>query len=165
MFICSLFVEVFLLHRTIKWIIAAALILSLCAASFAVAEESYYLELPSKGIESTRKISVNVPQENPVVDGINPLTGEVWTGDYRPIGVNIDQHPEALPNWGVASADIIFEMPIQADGSTLCTGLWSSWWVGVLTLPSAPTSFPPTPTSLPLFPVPCFICYPGSLLL
>ena len=106
------------MHRTIKWIIAAALILSLCATSFAIAEESYYVELPSKGIQSTRKISVNIPEENPVVDGINPLTGEVWNGVYRPIGVNIDQHPNALPNWGVASADMIFEMPIQADGST-----------------------------------------------
>ena len=112
------------MHRTIKWIIAAALVLSLCAASFAVAEETYYLELPSKGIESTRRISVNIPEENPVVDGINPLTGEVWYGIYRPIGVNIDQHPEALPNWGVASADIIFEMPIQADGSTRAFALF-----------------------------------------
>ena len=114
------------MHRTIKWIIAAALILSLCAASFAVAEESYYLELPSKGIESSRNITVNIPQENPVVDGINPLTGEVWDGAYHPIGVNIDQHPEALPNWGVASADIIFEMPIQADGSTRAFALFMS---------------------------------------
>ena len=112
------------MHRKIKWIVAAALVLSLCVASFAVAEESYYLELPSAGIESTRKISVSIPEENPVVDGINPLTGEVWSGTYRPIGVNIDQHPEALPNWGVASADIIFEMPIQADGSTRAFALF-----------------------------------------
>jgi len=112
------------LHRTIKWIIAAALVLSLSVTSFAVAEETYYLELPSKDIKSTRKISVNIPEENPAVDGINPLTGEVWSGTYRPIGVNIDQHPEALPNWGVASADIIFEMPIQADGSTRAFALF-----------------------------------------
>ena len=38
MFICSLFVEVFLLHRTIKWIIAAALILSLCGSMEATAK-------------------------------------------------------------------------------------------------------------------------------
>ena len=112
------------MHRTIKWIIAAALVLSLSVTSFAVAEETYYLELPSKDIKSTRKISVNIPEENPAVDGINPLTGEVWSGTYRPIGVNIDQHPEALPNWGVASADIIFEMPIQADGSTRAFALF-----------------------------------------
>ncbi len=78
----------------------------------------YYLELPTKGITSSRKISVNVPDENPVVDGINPLTGESWYGNYYPILVNIDAHPEALPHWGVASADISYEMPVQADGST-----------------------------------------------
>ncbi|MBR5301889.1 MAG: DUF3048 C-terminal domain-containing protein [Clostridia bacterium] len=112
------------MQHTIKWIIAAALVLALCVTSFAVAEESYYQELPSKGIQSTRKISVSIPDENPVVDGINPLTGEAWYGVYRPIGVNIDQHPEALPNWGVASADVIFEMPIQADGSTRAFALF-----------------------------------------
>ena len=112
------------MHRTIKWIVAAALVLSLCVTSFAVAEESYYLELPSKNIASSRKITVNIPGENEVVNGINPLTGEVWSGSYRPIGVNIDQHPEALPNWGVSSADIIFEMPIQADGSTRAFALF-----------------------------------------
>ena len=59
-----------------------------------------------------------MPDENPVVDGINPLTGESWYGNYYPILVNIDAHPEALPHWGVASADISYEMPVQADGST-----------------------------------------------
>ena len=112
------------MQHTIKWMIAAALVLCLCVTSFAVAEESYYQELPSKGIASTRKISVNIPAENEAVDGINPLTGEVWVGSYRPIGVNIDQHPNALPNWGVSSADIIFEMPIQADGSTRAFALF-----------------------------------------
>ena len=76
----SLFVEVFILHRTIKWLVMAALVLSLCATSFAIAEESYYLELPAKGITSTRKITVDIPGENEVIDGINPLTGEVWYG-------------------------------------------------------------------------------------
>ena len=106
------------MHRTIKWVMSAALAVCLCASSVAIAEESHYLELPSKGITSSRKITVDIPDENEAVNGVNPLTGEVWSGSYRPIGVNIDQHPGALPNWGVSSADIIFEMPIQADGST-----------------------------------------------
>ena len=92
-FLFSTCVEVFILHRTIKWIMMAALVLSLCVTGLAIAEESYYLELPAKGITSSRKITVDIPGENEVVDGINPLTGEVWSGSYRPIGVNIDQHP------------------------------------------------------------------------
>ena len=101
-----------------KWFLAAAAVCLMGTSAVAAAEDSYYLELPTKGITSSRKISVNVPDENPVVDGINPLTGESWYGNYYPILVNIDAHPEALPHWGVASADLIYEMPIQADGST-----------------------------------------------
>jgi len=114
------------LHRTLKWIIAAALVLCLGTAAVASAEGSYYLELPASGITSSRNITVNVPAENPVIEGINPITGETWFGNYYPIGVNIDSHPEALPHWGVSSADIIYEMPIQADGSTRNFALFMS---------------------------------------
>ena len=101
-----------------KWFLTAAAVCLLGVSAVAVAEDSYYLELPTKGVTSSRKISVDVPGENPVEDGVNPLTGESWYGNYYPILVNIDAHPEALPHWGVASADISYEMPVQADGST-----------------------------------------------
>ena len=81
-----------------KWFLAAAAVCLMGTSAVAAAEDSYYLELPTKGITSSRKISVNVPDENPVVDGINPLTGESWYGNYYPILVNIDAHPEALPH-------------------------------------------------------------------
>lgn len=106
------------MHRMTKWVLAAAMACVLGTGAVAVAEDSYYLELPTKGITASRKITVNVPDENPAQDGINPLTGESWYGNYYPILVNIDAHPEALPHWGVASADISYEMPIQSDGST-----------------------------------------------
>ena len=101
-----------------KWFLTAAAVCLLGVSAVAVAEDSYYLELPTKGVTSSRKITVDVPGENPAEDGVNPLTGESWYGNYYPILVNIDAHPEALPHWGVASADLIYEMPIQADGST-----------------------------------------------
>ena len=66
----------------------------------------------------SEKIKVPVPDENTAQSGINPITGESWQGEYRPGLVNIDSHPRALPHWGVASADLIYELPIQADGST-----------------------------------------------
>ena len=106
------------MHRMTKWVLAAAMACVLGTGAVAVAEDSYYLELPTKGITASRKITVNVPDENPAQDGINPLTGESWYGNYYPILVNIDAHPEALPHWGVSSADISYEMPIQSDGST-----------------------------------------------
>ena len=64
------------MHRTLKWIIAAALVLCLGTAAVASAEGSYYLELPAMGITSSRNITVNVPAENPVIEGINPINGE-----------------------------------------------------------------------------------------
>ena len=71
-----------------------------------------------------KKITVRVPAENPVVDGESPLTGEPFSGDINLVLANIDTHPRALPHWGVASADIIYELPIQADGSTRSLALF-----------------------------------------
>ena len=64
------------------------------------------------------KVTVSLPGENPVLDGVNPITGEPFSGVYQPTIVNIDAHPGALPHWGVSDADLTYEMPIQADGST-----------------------------------------------
>ena len=36
--------------------------------------------------------------ENPVPDGVNPITGEPFSGAYQPILVSIDAHPGALPH-------------------------------------------------------------------
>ena len=119
------FLEVFALHRIAKGILASAMALSLLGG-IAAAEESYYLELPSKGITTTTRITVDVPGENEVEDGINPITGEDWKGSYTPILVNIDSHPDALPHWGVSYADLIYEMPIQSDGSTRSLALFMS---------------------------------------
>ena len=63
-------------------------------------------------------VTVSLPGENPAVSGVNPITGEPYSGAYQPALINIDTHPGALPHWGVSAADLIYEMPIQADGST-----------------------------------------------
>ena len=38
------------------------------------------------------KITVAVPADNPVQDGVNPITGEAYDGAYQPVLVNIDSH-------------------------------------------------------------------------
>lgn len=88
------------MHRILKWIPVMMLATSLALCSVAAAEDSYYLELPTSGISASMNISVNVPGENPVQDGINPLTGETWYGMYHPILVNIDTHPRAASALG-----------------------------------------------------------------
>lgn len=113
------------MHRKARWLLALLMValLSVCAAA---AEESYYVELPSKGITSSMKITVDVPGENPVEDGVNPITGEPWQGKYYPIQIQLDSHPDALPHWGIASADLVYEMPVQKDGSTRSVAIYMS---------------------------------------
>lgn len=41
-----------------KWFLTAAAVCLLGVSAVAVAEDSYYLELPTKGVTSSRKISV-----------------------------------------------------------------------------------------------------------
>ena len=48
------------MHLMSKWAIAAALVIALCAGA-AVAEDSYYQQLPVEGLEHSMKISVDVP--------------------------------------------------------------------------------------------------------
>ena len=83
------------MHRMYKWFLTAAAVCLMGTSAVASAEIPTTSNCPPKGITSSRKISVNVPDENPVVDGVNPLTGESWYGNYYPILVNIDAHPEA----------------------------------------------------------------------
>lgn len=106
-----------------KWLMAAALVLCLMVTGVACAESYYYLELPTAGITTTKNVSI-VPSENDAIPGISPTTGEPWNGAYHPILVNIDSHPGALPQWGISSADIIYEMPLQSDGSTRMAALF-----------------------------------------
>ena len=89
---------------------------SLSASGLSASGMAQQLGAPSS--YGSASISVAVPGENPAIDGVNPITGEAYSGAYRPVLVTIDAHPEALPHWGVSSADITYEFPIQADGST-----------------------------------------------
>lgn len=85
-----------------------------------VAEEMTYLTLTGKDKDYTTTVNaISLPvKENPVVSGENPLTGEAWSGTYSPIMTTVDTHPGAYPLWGISSADLFYEMPIQKDGST-----------------------------------------------
>ena len=100
-------------HRKGALTLIAALILGVGAAAAASAER---VTLPYP-LPST-VITARIPPENPVVAGENPLTGELWSGAYHPILVQTDADPNALPHWGVSSADITYELPLYMDGNT-----------------------------------------------
>ena len=94
------------------------------AAGLSVSGTAQQLGKPAS--YGSKDVVVSVPGENPVLDGVNPITGESYSGPYRVVLANIDTHPKALPHWGVSSADLIYELPIQADGSTRSLAVFMS---------------------------------------
>ena len=124
------------MKQTLRWLAAAiaALVLALPAGVLAEIDISQSgltvggtaQQLGAPQSYGSSKITVSVPADNPVQDGVNPITGEAYDGAYQPVLVNIDSHPNALPHWGVASADLIYELPIQRDGSTRQLALFMS---------------------------------------
>lgn len=61
----------------------------------------------------------NTPASLYVTGNYNPLTGE---GNYssellnnRPVMVSVENHYDARPQWGIASADIVWELPAEGD--------------------------------------------------
>ena len=111
----------------------ACLLLALPAQGFAADFSAAGLTAPGWAQQlgkpasyGSKEVTVAVPSENPVISGVNPITGEPYSGAYQVILANIDTHPRALPHWGVSSADLIYELPIQADGSTRSLALFMS---------------------------------------
>ena len=104
-------------------LLCAALLLPVCASAADFSASGLTVSGTAQQLGAPQsyggaKVTVSLPGENSALDGVNPITGEPFSGAYQPILVNIDAHPGALPHWGVSDADLTYEMPIQADGST-----------------------------------------------
>ncbi|MDD7176041.1 MAG: DUF3048 C-terminal domain-containing protein [Clostridiales bacterium] len=104
-------------------LLCAALLLPVCASAADFSASGLTVSGTAQQLGAPQsyggaKVTASLPGENSDLDGVNPITGEPFSGAYQPILVNIDAHPGALPHWGVSDADLTYEMPIQADGST-----------------------------------------------
>jgi len=85
--------------------------------------------------QKDRNISINLTKGkngkypvNPVIDGESPTTGLPWTGEYKPLLVQIDNSDGGVGNmapWGVNRADIVYEFPLTGGGHTRLTFLFS----------------------------------------
>ncbi|NLO16432.1 MAG: DUF3048 domain-containing protein [Clostridiales bacterium] len=63
---------------------------------------------------------------HPAISGESSTTGFPLNKEtYIPILVQIDNNLGALPQWGIADADIMYELPIQGGGWTRMTALFS----------------------------------------
>ena len=105
--------------------------------SSAAQEASRQEEESSAPVESVAEESV--PEESseeesvPVVEqtgNLNPLTGLMTLSDEavgkRPVAIVINNIKDSLPQYGIAGADIIFEMVAEA-GITRLLGVWGDY--------------------------------------
>lgn len=73
-----------------------------------------------RGIEPQR----NLPN-NPAIPGESMVTGLKTDAKYVPVLVNIDNVQGAWPQWGIAEADIIYELPIHGLSLTRLMALFA----------------------------------------
>ena len=74
----------------------------------------------------TRNITIHKSGDNPIIPGESPTTGLPSDSSYYlPVLSQIDNNLEAIPQWGISFADIMYELPIQGQGWTRLTALFS----------------------------------------
>ena len=72
------------------------------------------------------RLKSSYPANNPVIEGISPTTGLPASGEkYTPIVMVLDNAEEAYPHWGVAQADILFQVPNAGAGATKLLALFA----------------------------------------
>ncbi len=110
-------------------IIATAVILAFCLTACGKSETSTS-QISTEPIvteQPTTEPATEVPTEKkPVVkEVVNPLTGEYGFNEKakgkRPIAVMVSNIKEALPQYGVEDADIIYELPVEGGITRLMT--------------------------------------------
>lgn len=83
------------------------------SAGATVAQTTATTQAPSEGQSSQGQTS----QEEPSAQGFNYLTGEHNLpgdmADMRPVAFMVNNLKDALPQYGVGSADIVYEMPVE----------------------------------------------------
>ncbi|MDD2647293.1 MAG: DUF3048 domain-containing protein [Eubacteriales bacterium] len=103
-----------------------AFLMIVSSLSFAFAKEEGMTVIDAK---SSREITVNSTFENnPVIPGQSDITGLPESEDkvYSPLMVNIDNFGGALPQLGVGTADILYDMPLARGGYTRTVALFNT---------------------------------------
>ena len=101
-----------------KKLVILTLAIALMLPGFAVAE-IVIDPVASRNITPQRDLP-----NNPVIPGESMTTGLPTDLPYIPILVNIDNVSGAWPQWGIAEADIIYEMPIHGLSLTRLMALF-----------------------------------------
>ena len=110
------------MKKIMAMLLMLALVLSMAPAFAATVVD------PSadRGITPQGQNEEGLWDNNPVIEGENPVTGLPYDGDYIPIMVNIDNVSGALPQWGIGDADLVYELPIDRGGMTRLMAVFTS---------------------------------------
>ena len=74
----------------------------------------------------TTPVNSSYAANNPVLEGVSSTTGLPASGEkYTPIVMVLDNAEDAYPHWGVAQADIIFQVPNAGSGATKLLALFA----------------------------------------
>ncbi len=103
-----------------KWYILLIMLLAVCALSAcsgkksadAVMKKDKKIEMP-KAEEEKEEEREEIPANQNLLTGVPDLT-EAAIGK-RPVAVMVNNVPDAMPQYGVEKADIIFEIPVEGD--------------------------------------------------
>lgn len=106
------------MRKTITKLVLALLLASVLFTGLVSAEN----------INATLKTNIKtkkVEERHKLIKGESPTTGlPTENKDYVPILLQIDNNRAAIPQWGIGSADIIYELPIQGREFTRLTALF-----------------------------------------
>jgi len=81
---------------------------------------------PNMELELSDEIVDKIELLHPEMEGISPLTGLPMDEPYTPITLVLDSSPECMPQWGVAEADWIVQVPLRRDGDTRMVAVYGS---------------------------------------
>lgn len=109
----------------IKKLAAGVLALILILLAGAAVAETLVMPLENRGIVPQGRNASGNFDNNPAIPGQSGTTGLPFEGPYVPFLVNIDNVTGAWPQWGIADADIIYEMPIHGLALTRLVALFA----------------------------------------
>ena len=102
-------------------ILMASLMLMSILPSFAQAET---VMIPGQLKRNNIPFKKNYP-DNDSEPGVSATTGLPYEGPYLPVMLVLDNAPDAHPHWGVADADVMYQVPNAGGGATKLMALFS----------------------------------------
>lgn len=83
--------------------------------------------VPNMSYTLPQNVIDGIVKLNEEVEGENPLTGLPMSDEpYTPISLVLDNSPEVYPHWGVAEADLFFQVPIRRDHAVRIVTVYSN---------------------------------------